>query len=328
MGAAKNSMRLGKLTNEQLERLVLSKFINTRSETVVCGEVGEDCAVLDMGGDLCVLSTDPITGAGQNIGALAVHVCCNDAAACGAEPVGLLVTLLMPPTATEEEIERIASEVSQAAVSTGVDVLGGHTEVTDAVTRPVISAAVVAKVRRGRLITSAGMKVGDDIVMTKYAGLEGTSILASDYAGRLAGRLTAEELQEAQGLCAHFGVTRESEVARSFGATAMHDATEGGVLGALWELAAASGCGVEVESAKIPVLDVTKKICAAFGLDPLRLISSGVLLIACPDGAALAARLQALGIPAAVVAKAVEGASTVDGRLLAPPEGDELNRVR
>ena len=97
-------MRLGKLTNEQLERLVLSKFINTRSETVVCGEVGEDCAVLDMAGDLCVLSTDPITGAGQNIGALAVHVCCNDAAACGAEPVGLLVTLLMPPTATEEEI--------------------------------------------------------------------------------------------------------------------------------------------------------------------------------------------------------------------------------
>lgn len=321
-------MRLGKLTNEQLNRIVLDKFIHTRAETVVSSEVGEDCAVLDMGDNLCVLSTDPITGASSNLGALAVHVCCNDAAACGAEPVGLLITLLMPPDTTEEQIGAIATEVADAALSAGVDVLGGHTEITDAVNRPVISAAVVAKVRRGKLITSAGMRPGDDVVMTKYAGLEGTAILAADCAQKLSGVLSAEEREEALSLSKQLGVTRESSIAQNFGATAMHDATEGGVLGALWEMATASGCGVDVDLGKIPVLNVTTKICDALCLNPLRLISSGVMLIACKDGEGLASRLKALGIPAAVIAKATESGMTASGETLLPPDGDELNRVR
>lgn len=321
-------MRLGKLTNEQLKELVLDKFCRTRNEVVAGSAVGEDCAALDLDGELCVLSTDPITAATGNIGALAVHVCCNDAAACGAEPVGLLVTMLLPPATTEEYISALAAEISDAALYSGVDVLGGHTEITDAVNRPVISAAVVAKVPRAGLITTSSMRAGDSIVMTKWAGLEGTAILASDHKEKLADIWSDAEFEAAEALASHFSVTRESRIACAIGGvSAMHDATEGGVLGALWEMADASNCGVEVNTKDIPVLPITKKACRALSLDPLRLISSGVLLIATNKGETLCGALCAAGIPAAIIANVSESGMSVNGRPLLPPDGDELLKL-
>ncbi|MGI6150727.1 MAG: AIR synthase family protein [Christensenellales bacterium] len=321
-------MRLGKLTNEQLKNLVLDRFCRTRSEVVAGCAVGEDCAAIDLQGELCVLSTDPITAATGNIGALAVHVCCNDAAACGAEPVGLLVTMLLPPGTTEEYISSLAADISDAAIHCGVDVLGGHTEITDAVTRPVISASVVAKVPHKGLITTSGMRPGDDIVMTKWAGLEGTAILASDHKSKLEDVWTEAEFIEANALSTQFSVTRESRIACTVGGvSAMHDATEGGVLGAIWEMADASGCGVEIDKKSIPVLGITQKACAALSLDPLRLISSGVLIIATEKGEVLCATLNAAGIPAAIIGKAVEKGIAMDGAPIPAPEGDELLKL-
>lgn len=206
-------MRLGKLSNEQLQRLILDKFEANRPEVVLHPDVGVDCTAVDLGGELCVLSTDPITGAANNIGALAVHICCNDAAACGAVPVGILTTLLLPPEADEALVDRIASEVADAARLAGVDVLGGHTEVTDAVTRPVISATVVAKAARESLISSARMEPGDDLVMTKWAGLEGTSIIAADCEERAREVLTPEEWGRACALKDCLSVTRDAAIA-------------------------------------------------------------------------------------------------------------------
>jgi len=321
-------MKLGKLTNEQLKRLVLDRFCRTRSEVVAGSAVGEDCAAIDLQGELCVLSTDPITAATGNIGALAVHVCCNDAAACGAEPVGLLVTMLLPPGTTEDYISSLAADISDAAIHCGVDVLGGHTEITDAVNRPVISASVVAKVPKNALVTTSGMKPGDDIVMTKWAGLEGTAILAADHKSKLENVWTEADFMEANALATQFSVTRESRIACTVGGvTAMHDATEGGVLGAIWELAHASGCGAAVRKSAIPVLSITKKACEALRLDPLRMISSGVLLIATERGEMLCATLNAAGIPAAIIGKAMERGVTLDGAPVQPPEGDELLKL-
>lgn len=321
-------MRLGKLTNEQLKRLVLDRFCRTRSEVVAGSAVGEDCAAIDLQGELCVLSTDPITAATSNIGALAVHVCCNDAAACGAEPVGLLVTMLLPPNTTEDYISALAAEISDAAIHCGVDVLGGHTEITDAVTRPVISASVVARVPKNALVTSSGMKPGDAIVMTKWAGLEGTAILASDHKSKLQNVWTEAEFLQANALSTQFSVTRESRIACTVGGvTAMHDATEGGILGAIWEMADASNCGAEICKSAIPVLDITRKACEALGLDPYRMISSGVLLIATERGELLCATLNAAGIPAAIIGKAVEQGIMLDGAPILPPEGDELLKL-
>lgn len=321
-------MRLGKLDNDKLERLVLGKFPRTRPESLHGPRVGEDCAWLDLADDLAVFSCDPITSASAaHLGRLSVHVNCNDAAAAGAEPVGLLVTLLAPPTATPELIGQIADDLAAAARLAGVDVIGGHTEVTDAVTRPVTSTAVVARCPRQRRMR--GMRPGDALVMTKWAALEGTAIIAEDFPA-LAARLTDRQLRAARALAELVSVVPEGRYAAAHGAAAMHDVTEGGVLGACWEMAQLAGCGLVVDTARIRVLPETRALCAAAGLDPLRLIGSGSLLIACPDGEAMAAGLCAQGVKAAVIGHADADAGavrTAEGEPIAPPGADELYRL-
>lgn len=319
-------LRLGKLDNDDLDRLVLQKFRRVRPESLSSPTIGQDCAVVDIGSDLLVLSCDPITSASvAHLGRLTVHVSCNDAAAAGAEPVGLLVTLLMPPSGTMEQIAQIADDLSAAAQLANVDILGGHTEVTDAVTRAVTSATVVARQSRNR--TMRGMQPGDEIVMTKYAAVEGTTILAEDFADRLS-FVSAELLKSARTLTGSLSIVAESKIAMEHGATAMHDVTEGGVLGASWELGFANGCAVEIDSTKIPVREETRALCEALSLDPLRLIGSGSLLIACPDGNALCNALIESGIPAAVIGHAIEGTTSyADGEPLGEPHADELYKM-
>ncbi|HML69614.1 MAG TPA: AIR synthase family protein [Clostridia bacterium] len=319
-------LRLGKLDNDDLDRLVLKKFRRIRPESLSSPTIGQDCAVVDLDSDLLVLSCDPITSASvAHLGRLTVHVSCNDAAAAGAEPVGLLVTLLMPPTGTMEQIAQIADDLSAAAQLANVDILGGHTEVTDAVTRAVTSATVIAKQSRNQILR--GMRPADDIVMTKYAAVEGTTILAEDFIERLSS-VPTELLTAARALSGQLSIVAESRIAMQNGAVAMHDVTEGGVLGASWELGFANNCSVEIDTSKIPVLAETRALCAALSLDPLRLIGSGSLIIACADGKHLCKTLQEAGIPAALIGKAIEGATSyVDGSVLEEPHADELYRL-
>ena len=319
-------LRLGKLDNDDLERLVLNKFRRIRPESLSSPTIGQDCATLDFVGDLIVLSCDPITSASvAHLGRLTVHVSCNDAAAAGAEPVGLLVTLLMPPSGTMEQIARIADDLSAAAQLANVDILGGHTEVTDAVTRAVTSATVVA--RQARKAALRGMRPGHEIVMTKWAAVEGTSILAEDFADRLT-ELPESLLVSARAFAKHLSIVPESKVAMMSGASAMHDVTEGGVLGAAWELGYANGCTVQIDSTKIPVREETQRICAALGLNPLRLIGSGSLLITCENGEALCNALLDQGIHASVIGRAIEGTvSYADGETLEEPHADEIYRL-
>ena len=207
-------LRLGKLDNDDLDRLVLKKFRRVRPESLSSPTIGQDCAMVDFGGDLIVLSCDPITSASvAHLGRLTVHVSCNDAAAAGAEPVGLLVTLLMPPSGTMEQIAQIADDLSVAALQANVDILGGHTEVTDAVTRAVTSATVVARQPRDRAMR--GMRPGDEIVMTKWAALEGTTILAEDFADRLS-LIPTLLLQSARALAGQLSIVPESKIAVSY----------------------------------------------------------------------------------------------------------------
>ena len=319
-------MKLGKLSNDKLDSLILSKFGHMRKEVVCSPHVGVDCAAVDLGGRIAVLSTDPITAADTNIGSLTVHVSCNDAAAAGAEPIGLLVTLLIPPHGTEEEVEHIAQELAEAAKLANIEIIGGHTEVTASVTRYVTCAAVIARAGKNGIITPAGMKEGQDIIMTKMAGIEGTAVIASDAAGRTG--LTDAELEEARGFMSMVSVVKEGLYAAEHGATAMHDITEGGVFGAAWEMAEASGCGMVLYPEKVLMHPITKKICQKFGIDPYRLISSGSMLIACDDGEGMVKGLAAIGIPAAVIGKAVEsGVSTADGTEIPAPEADELYKI-
>ena len=319
-------MKLGKLDNETLERLVLRKFKNTRRESFGAPHIGMDCALLDFDSDLIVTSCDPITSADwTHIGALSVHVNCNDAAAGGADPVGLLVTLLRPPDATEEMMDRITSDIQQAAEQAGVDILGGHTEVTDAVTRVVTNSAVLARIDRKATLT--GSIPGDAIVMTKWAAMEGTMLIASEHASLLT-EVSNDLIDEAKKLDRYLSVVPESRIAMRNGAHAMHDVTEGGVLGAVWELAAQTGCGARIDKDAIPVLPVTMQIAEIAGVDPYRMIASGSMLIACQDGEKMCKELMNAGIQAAVIGEITEsGCVFTDGSVIAPPDTDELYRL-
>ena len=322
---------IGKIPPEILERIVMKPMAESevkRQDVILRPKTGEDCSAVDLGGEYCILSTDPITGAAKDIGYLAVQINCNDIYSAGAEPVGVLLTVLLPPESDEALLEEMMTGAIKAAEERRIEILGGHTEVTDAVCKPVISAAVIGKSREKKILSTGGAKAGQDIVMTKWAGTEGTAILAKEWEEGLRAYLSEEELKRAQDMKNYLSVGKESEIAFAHGATAMHDATEGGILGAVWEVAECSGLGVDVFVENIPVKEETRKICEAMGIDYLGLISSGTMIIAAEDGAGLVKKLQEEGIAAAVIGKLTEGGKymLVKGmRLpLAQPKSDAL----
>jgi hydrogenase expression/formation protein HypE len=322
----------GKLPPDLLRRIVLGRLGVRRPETVVHAALGVDAAAIDLGGWTCVLKTDPITTATTAAGRLAVLVACNDLAAMGAEPLGVLPTLLFPERVTPSAIEALVEQIDGAARELNVEVLGGHTEVAPGLTAPLVVMASVGRVRPGRIVTTAGARPGDDLVLTKAAALEGTTILAEDFAEQLSPMVAPALLEEARGYRTELSVVPEGLAAAEQGATAMHDPTEGGVVGALWELAEASGTGFRVEERLIPVRPATRAVCAALGADPLRLIASGALLIACADGAAMARHLAGLNIRATVVGRVTDAARELvraDGRVteVTTVGRDELYRL-
>lgn len=325
-------MEIGKVPNGILEKIILNKLPKKRSEVIIRPKIGEDCSALEFGEYACVLSSDPITGAAKEIGKLAVHVSCNDIASCGVEPIGLLVTVLCPPGASEGDLELIMSQVDESAASVNVDILGGHTEVTSAVTRYVIMCTAVGRAPKGKLVRTSGAKAGDSLVMTKHAGLEGASIIAHEKGTELLGALGHEVVNEAEGFIRSISVIKDGLEAAGFGVNAMHDATEGGILGAVWEMCEASGNGAEIYADRIPVKPATRQICNYYKIDPLKLISSGCMLISAADGIGLARHLNASGVPAAVIGALTAAGPRImvaDGKTvpIPPPASDELYKV-
>jgi hydrogenase expression/formation protein HypE len=325
-------MKTGKISNELLKKIVFDRIRTKRNEVVLGPGIGEDCCAVDLGGDLCVLSSDPITGAVNEIGSLAVHVSCNDIASCGAEPVGIIITILAPETARENDIETIMEDAASAADKLNIDILGGHSEVTDAVNRFVISGTCIGRVPPGGLVTSRGAKPGDDVVLTGSAGIEGTSIIAHDMEEELVSKIGKEIVDSAKSFKDRISVVPEGLIAGKAGASSMHDVTEGGILGAVWELCEASGTGALIDKCKIPLARETDIICRYYGIDPLKLISSGSMLITSKNGDSLVETFRKEGIMASVIGKitADKGRYLVDGKDKKPissPGPDELYKL-
>lgn len=322
---------IGKLDSELLKRLVFSHLNHQREEVTLRAALGEDCAVLNPGGALCVLSTDPITGAGEILGRLAVHVNCNDIAAQGVAPVALMLTLLAPAGTTAQELEAVMSQAAREAARLNVEIIGGHTEITTAVNRMVVSGVALGLKAPGA--APEPPQPGDLLVMTKTAGLEGTGILLSDCRDRLSEVLTPQELEAGVFFLDRLSVVPEGVLGGQHGARKLHDVTEGGIHGAVWELCHASGLGCRLYEDRIPVHPLTAKICGFFGLNPYRLISSGTLLLILPPPQAegYLAALDAQGIPGTVIGEMTQGEPQLwDGLRwapLEPPGPDELFRV-
>lgn len=326
-------LKVGKVPENVLKRSIFKEIHTKRKEVLLGAGVGEDCAALKLEPDeIVVLSTDPITGTVQDIGKLSVLITMNDLASAGAEPVGILLTILLPEGSEEEELKYMMRQIEEGCAQAGVQIMGGHTEVTRAVIQPLVSVCGVGKAREGRLVSTAGARPGHDIVITKWVGLEGTSILAKEKEQELRTRFPGRLVEEAKAYDRYLSVLPEAAIAVRSGVCAMHDVTEGGIFGALWEMAESSGVGLEIDLKKIPVKQETIEICEFFNINPYELISSGSMLMAVPDGNGLVRELQKAGIPGTVVGKATAGKDRVllneeERRFLEPPKTDELYRV-
>ncbi len=326
-------MEIGKVPENILKRSVFKKLTVKRPEVLVHSGVGEDCSVLTAGEDAFVLSTDPITGTAKDIGKLAFHVTANDIASSGAELIGMMVTIIFPPDNSEEELKQIMSDMTELAEKYQVEILGGHTEVSAAVNQTLVSVTGVGKIKKDKVISTGGLRAGQELVVTKWIGLEGTSILAKEYEERLKQKLPAEILKRAQEFDRCLSVVEDAKAAMTAGVSAMHDVTEGGIFGALWEIAEASGVGLEVDLKKIPIRQETIEVCECFDINPYLLISSGSMLIGTDHGSRLVTELEKAGIHAAVIGYATEGKDRIvlngeEKRFLEPPKTDELFRAK
>ncbi len=326
-------MKIGKLPEQMLVRSVLKQAKHRRDEVLVGPAVGQDCAVMELGPDeVFVMSSDPITGTVKDIGSHGIHVTANDLAASGAEPVGVILTVLLPEDIEEEQIRKMMQDAERTCKELNMEIMGGHTEITNVVHQPLLTVTGVGKIKKKDLLTTMQVHPGQDIVVTKWIGLEGTSILAKEKEEELLQRFNQDLVHTAQQFDQYLSVVQDAKIAQAFGVSAMHDITEGGVFGALWEMAEGSSVGLDADLKAIPIRQETVEVCEYFGLNPYQIMSSGSMMIAADDGHGLVMALEKAGIHAAVVGRATDGNDRVlrngeDVRYLDRPQTDELYKV-
>ena len=307
---------VGKLPAELLQRL-FGKYVDADPRVIVGPQVGEDAAVLDMGDRYLVATTDPITFATDEMGWYALHVNANDLAVRGATPRWFLCTVLLPEGKSREaEVEQLFAEVSLACQSVGVSLVGGHTEVTAGLPRTIVSGTMLGEVAKDKLVTTGGAYVGDTVLVTKGVPLEGASIIARERGEDAIRRgVPADVVARAREFLRRPGISVVPEARAACAAArvhAMHDPTEGGLATACWELAQAAGVGLRVDRERVPVLAEGRRLCEAFGLDPLGTIASGALLLTVSPG-------EAETVIAASRAAGIE--CTAIGRVTRPEDG-------
>jgi len=299
----------GKIPIDILKDIVFKHLGAIRKEVTLGPTTGIDGAVLDIGGKSLIVSMDPITGAVERIGWLAVNVNANDIATFGVKPVFLFSCILLPENSDKKTVETICRQMDTATKELGIAIVGGHCESTPGLTCPIVVCCIMGMTEKEHYVTAGGAKPGDRLILTKSAGIEGTAILASDRESELKKTLSPETLRKAKDFYSQISVVKEALTAfRTGGVHAMHDPTEGGVLGGIHEMADASALGVKIFKKEIGVQIETQEICRYFGINPLQLISSGALLISASEESAhnIIKKLNQEGIQASVIGEFLE----------------------
>lgn len=326
-------MRLGKVSDSVLKRSVLKKIKTHREEVILGAALGEDCAFLQFEGDEVIgVTTDPVTCSKLGSGKVAVHNVANDLAAGGAMPVAVLVSALFPKKTSEDKIKAYMEEIEDTCNTLNIQLVGGHTEITDAVTRPVLTLTGIGKAKKEEITYTKGAKPFQDVVMTKWIGLEGTYLLAKERRSELTTRYPESMIDAAEDFERFLSVVPEAATAIKSGVSAMHDVSEGGIFSALWQLAESSGVGLEIDMKKIPVKQETIEICEFFGLNPYYFVSGGALLIVTDNGHDLVNELAKQEIFATVIGKTTDGNDRVvmneyEKRFLEPSQSDGLHQM-
>jgi hydrogenase expression/formation protein HypE len=318
----------GKVPTEVLQKIVFKNLGAKRGDVVLSSSIGEDAAIVQAGNEVLAISSDPITGAEEWLGWLAVHVNANDSATRGVQPRWFNSIILLPKNSTTELVEKICTQMDKAARQLDVAIVGGHCEVTPGIDHPIVTGCAIGVAEDGKYVTSGGARIGDKIILTKGAGIEGTAILASDRRTELLGFFDKSFLDKAENFFKKISVVKDAITAfRTGGVSAMHDPTEGGVAGGLHELADAANVGFQVYEEKILVPEETRRICQHFDVDPLQLISSGSLLVVAEEAktAEILGSLSRNGVQASMIGEVVE---TKQGRTLVTKAGEKTLLVR
>lgn len=334
---------LGKLPPALLERLIHplpESESPPQDPRVILGPgIGLDCAVVDAGQSLFVFKAEPITFATDEIGWYGVQIAANDIATTGAKPLWYLATLLLPERRTTPAlVEAIGRQAHAACREIGITIIGGHTEITYGLDRPLLIGTLIGEVSRENLITPRGTRPNDRLLLTKGVPVEATAILAREFPEKLRGTFSDAEIQRARDFLFSPGVSvlRDAQIATAAGQVhAMHDPTEGGLAAALWELAKAGDVSLVFHPEKVHIPELSARLCALFDLDPLATIASGALLMAVApqDSAIIQTALEAEGIACAEIGSVEAGPAQVwtetptDRVLLTWPPRDEITRV-
>lgn len=316
-------MRKGKLTLCELQELIFNSFNRRREEVKMHPAIGEDCAAIQTS-DYILVTTDPITTECNNPGKLALHINANDIASSGGEPMAITMTILAPPTASGDDIRSLMLEAEEAARELNVEIIGGHTEFTDAVNRIIVSCTMIG--RANKLISSNGAQAGDSIIMTKYAGIEGTLILNDMYPEML-----YDYQEDIKWMNNNLSVVLEGKIASQLEISSMHDVTEGGIFGAIAEICNYNNLGAIINVDDIIMLAATRHITEKLGLNPYQLISSGSMIITTSEPAMVINSMISQGIPACVIGTINNSGSVIADYGIRQEEisvmTDEINKV-
>ncbi len=300
-------MKAGKLKESVLKRSILKQLHKRNGDVAVASAVGADYGAINVQAELSmVMASDPVVVSGATAPGTAIVSACNNVACSGAVPTGVSVTILLPTATNEEELRGIMKDLDDACAACRVDIVSGHTEVTRAVSEPVIVATVVGAASQKEMLHNQNIRPGMDIVATKWVGMEGAFALVKENEEALRTRYAQPFIDKAKISRQMMSILPEAAVAVRSGACAMHDVSEGGIFGALWEMAECAGVGLEIDLKKIPIRQETIEICEFFDINPYKIVSSGCLLIASSDGNALVMELEKAGIPAVVIGKATD----------------------
>ena len=323
-------MRPGKLSESVLKRSVLKQIKTKRDEVIRGAAVGEDCAFFSFDkGEGCLITTAPIiVDEFETIG-FGLTAVVNNVAAAGGEPVGIIVSSILPDKTLESVVQRLSGEMERVCKSMNLQIAGGNTMITKVVNKPILNVTVVGKKQRSLHEEFHQYRAGLDLIMTKWAGVAGTSILAEKEQEKLENRLPSYIVENGKNLKHDISVLQESSVAMSVGVQGMHDISRGGVFSALWELAEKGNIGIEVDLKKIPMRQETIEICEVLGVNPYELYGAGSLLMVSDKGNEIIHELEKLEIPATIIGKTTEenGKVLLNGeevRYLDRPKNDSI----
>jgi len=318
----------GKVPTEILEKIVFQNLGAKRKDVILSSSLGEDAAIVKAGNNVLAVSSDPITGAEEWLGWLAVHVSANDVATRGVQPCWFNSIIMLPKKSTAERIKKICRQMNRAAKQLNIAIIGGHCEITPGIEHPIVTGCAIGVAENGKYVTCSNAKTGDKIILTKGTGIEGTAILASDRRTELLTVFEENFVRRAENFFKKISVVKDAITAfKTGGVSAMHDPTEGGVAGGLHELADAAKVGFNVYNEKIMIPNETQKICKHFGVDPLQLISSGSLLIATKEEMAekIIQNLSKSDVQASIIGEIIE---PTFGRNLISKAGNKTELVR